>query len=240
MVPLPSRDEQRRIVARLDTVSMRLTQIQALREQQKADLKGLLLGAFKRVASGAPKVPLRQVAPLIRRPVTLSFETAYAELGVRSFFKGTFHKPSLSALELGAKRIFWIEQGDLIFSNVFAWEGAIAIAKPEDTGRVGSHRFMTCVPLPELAEARFLLQHFQTEEGIAQILEASPGGAGRNRTLGLDALANIEVPQPGIQQQRWFAEFHRKVENLLAVQGSVDPLYKAMVPSVLERSFEAA
>ena len=240
MVPLPSRDEQRQIVARLETVSTRLTQIQAFREQQQADLKGLLLGAFNRVASGAPKVPLRQVAPLIRRPVTLSFETAYAELGVRSFFKGTFHKPSLSALELGAKRIFWIEQGDLIFSNVFAWEGAIAIAKPEDTGRVGSHRFMTCVPLPALAEARFLLQHFQTEEGIAQILEASPGGAGRNRTLGLDALANIQVPIPGVQQQRWFAELHRKVENLLAVQASIDPLYNAMVPSVLERSFEAA
>jgi type I restriction enzyme S subunit len=240
MVPLPSRDEQRQIVARLETVSTRLTQIQAFREQQQADLKGLLLGAFNRVASGAPKVPLRQVAPLIRRPVALSFETAYAELGVRSFFKGTFHKPSLSALELGAKRIFWIEQGDLIFSNVFAWEGAIAIAKPEDTGRVGSPRFMTCVPLPALTEARFLLQHFQTEEGIAQILEASPGGAGRNRTLGLDALANIEVPVPGIQQQRWFAELHRKVENLLTVQGSIDPLYNAMVPSVLERSFEAA
>ena len=182
-------------------------------------------------------MPLRRVAPLVRRPISPSFDTTYPELGVRSFFKGTFHKPSLTALELGSKRIFWIEPGDLIFSNVFAWEGAIAIATSQDANRVGSHRFITCVPVPDLADARFLLQYFQTHEGVARIREASPGGAGRNRTLGLDGLANIEVPVPSIQKQRWFGELHCKVENLISTQNGIDSLYDAMVPAILERVF---
>jgi hypothetical protein len=44
-----------------------------------------------------------------------SFDASYPELGIRSFFKGTFHKPHLSALEIGSKRVFWIEPGDLLF-----------------------------------------------------------------------------------------------------------------------------
>jgi type I restriction enzyme S subunit len=167
----------------------------------------------------------------------LSFDTSYPELGIRSFFKGTFHKPSLSALELGSKRVFWIEPGDLLFSNVFAWEGAIAIARPEDAHRVGSHRYITCVPVDGVAEARFLLQYFQTEEGFGRIQDASPGGAGRNRTLGLEALANIEVPLPSIEKQRWFGKLHASVEHLLEEQEQIKTLYDVLVPAVLERTF---
>jgi type I restriction enzyme S subunit len=85
-----------------------------------------------------------------------------------------------------------------------------------------------------------LLQYyFQTEEGFSRIQEASPGGALRNRTLGLKALENIEVPVPPIKSQRWFAQLHRKVENLISAQQSVAPFYDAMVPAVLERASNA-
>lgn len=237
MVPLPSLEEQKRIVARVDAVSARLAEAQSLRRQQRQEADHILLSAFHRISDGAPRAPMREIAPLVRRPVFPRFDTEYLELGVRSFFKGAFHKPALTALELGSKRIFRIEEGDLIFSNVFAWEGAIAIAGPEDADRVGSHRFITCVPAAGRADARYLLQYFQTDEGLAKIQKASPGGAGRNRTLGLDALANIDVPLPPLAQQRWFAELHRSVQHLRFEEDSAAPLYDAMIPSILERAF---
>jgi type I restriction enzyme, S subunit len=238
MVPLPPPDKQQRIVTRVDAVCLRLAKAQELRRGQREEAGHILLSAFHKISSNAPRAGMREVAPLVRRPIVPQFDTEYPELGVRSFFKGTFHKPALSALELGSKRVFRIEPGDLIFSNVFAWEGAIAIAAPDDANRVGSHRFITCVPVPERADARYLLQYFQTEEGIAKIQKASPGGAGRNRTLGLDALASIEVPVPPIADQHWFAELHRKVQNLGLEQDSAEPLYEAVVPALLEASFK--
>jgi type I restriction enzyme, S subunit len=239
MIQLPSLDEQRRIVSRIDGVAARVQGAKALRVNQRDGAKSLLASSFQKIAAGAPRIKMHEIAPLVRRPVMISFQSTYPELGVRSFFKGTFSKPSLSALELGDKRVFWIEPGDLIFSNVFAWEGAIAIATPNDAHRVGSHRFMTCVPVKDVAEARFLLQYFQTDEGFGRIQDASPGGAGRNRTLGIESLANIDVPVPSIEKQRWFSSLHEKLENLFIEQECVDALYETMVPAVLERAFNA-
>lgn len=237
-VPVPPLAEQKSIVAKIEGLAARARHANVLRNEIAQDMRHLLLSAFSQITQSAPKALMKDVAPLVRRPVVLSFEDRYPELGIRSFFKGTFHKPSLSALELGSKRVFWIETGDLLFSNVFAWEGAIAIAKPEDTHRVGSHRYITCVPKAGLAEARYLLQYFQTDEGFGRIQDASPGGAGRNRTLGLDALANIEVPVPSIEKQRWFAELHIMAEHLLAEQQKVGGLYDALTPAILERAFQ--
>ncbi|MEO7149848.1 MAG: hypothetical protein ABIY40_07960 [Rhodanobacteraceae bacterium] len=116
----------------------------------------------------------------MRREVTIDPKASNPELGVRSFGKGTFHKPAVSGMEIGSKRLFRIEAGDLLFSNVFAREGAIAIATSKDTGRFGSHRFMTCVVDQSAALAEFLLYYLLGPEGLEKVREASPGGAGRN------------------------------------------------------------
>jgi type I restriction enzyme S subunit len=130
-----------------------------------------------------------------------------------------------------------IEPGDLMFSNVFAWEGAIAVARPEDAGRVGSHRFMTCVPNPAIATAEFLCFYFLTEEGLERIGEASPGGAGRNRTLGITALERIPVPVPSIDAQHRFGELLAEVRQLRRLQGEADAVIDALLPSVLSKAF---
>ena len=195
-IRLPPLLEQQRLAIWIDAVSTELSRIRALRSEQKVQVRSLLAGSFHRITRDAPRIPMREVAPLVRRPVKVEVDKSYAELGIRSFGKGTFRKPRITGLELGNKRIFKIEPGDLVFNNVFAWEGAIAVARPEDKGRVGSHRFITCVTNPEVTTSRFLCFYFLTEEGLANIQAASPGGALRNRTLGLEALADIEVPLP--------------------------------------------
>jgi type I restriction enzyme S subunit len=159
-------------------------------------------------------------------------------LGIRSFGKGTFHKPALSGFDLGNKRIFRIEPGDLLFSNVFAWEGAIAVAQPEDAGRVGSHRYMTCVPNPDRAVASFLCFNFLTSEGLDLIRAASPGGAGRNRTLGIQALAEIKVPVPPTHEQQWFDALVSETNTLKRLHAETAAELDALVPSILDRAFK--
>jgi type I restriction enzyme, S subunit len=200
----------------------------------------MLLGAFGSVAKSAPRVAMRQAAPLVRRPSNIEPSDSYAELGIRSFGKGTFHKPALSGFALGSKRIFRIEKGDLLFSNVFAWEGAIAVAKSEDDGRFGSHRFMSCVPKPDIATANFLRFYFLTNDGIELIRAASPGGAGRNRTLGIEALANIEVPVPSIEKQRWFDALQAEVDELKRIQAETAAELDVLLPAILDRAFNGS
>lgn len=184
-----------------------------------------------------PRVKLGEVAPLVRRPVQIELDKSYLELGIRSFGKGTFHKPALAGSAVGTKRLFGIEPGDLLFSNVFAWEGAVAVAKPEDAGRVGSHRFITCVVDSERACASFLSLYLTSSiDGLEQLKRASPGGAGRNRTLGLGKLSDIEVPLPPLAEQQAIvsrlnalAEKTRQVEEHL---DAVDAAASALLLSL--------
>jgi type I restriction enzyme S subunit len=149
-----------------------------------------------------PRRPMAEAAPLVRRPVHVDVGATYREIGIRSFARGIFHKAPTTGLDIGEKRVFAIKPGDLLFNIVFAWEGAVAVASLAEEGTIGSHRFLTCVSDPRIADPCFLYWWFSRGEGREQLLGASPGGAGRNRTLGVDKLATIQVPLPSIEEQR--------------------------------------
>ncbi len=180
---------------------------------------------------------MSDVAPLMRRPVKINIDKEYQELGVRSFGKGTFHKPPLSGATVGSKKLYQIFPGDLVFNNVFAWEGAVAVAKKEDIGRVGSHRFITCIPQEGVATSDFLRFYFLTDEGLEKLGEASPGGAGRNRTLGLEALGKIKVPIPSIEKQLWFDALQSKIATLKQIKSQTTIEMDALLPSILDKAF---
>lgn len=144
-------------------------------------------------------------AQLVRRPVQIDPADEYGEIGVRSFGRGIFHKPRVSGAEIGDKRVFFIAEGDLVVSNVFAWEGAVAVATADEVGRIGSHRFMTWVADPDQADVRFLLHYFTSESGLEQLRRASPGSAGRNKTLAIKAFEGLLIPLPGVEEQRAIA-----------------------------------
>lgn len=235
-VPLPSIEEQRRIVARIDAVQQQLQQADTLRLSIDHDIASLLAVRFQETLQHAEWRPMREVAPIVRREVVVDPRSDYAELGIRSFGKGTFHKPTLGGIELGSKRVYRIEPGDLLFSNVFAWEGAIAVAKPEDTGRVGSHRFISCVPHDGLVTAEYLRYYFLTDEGMGKIRDASPGGAGRNRTLGLAKLLALAVPMPPIQIQQQFVALQSDLTLLRQARLAETAMSEAIVPALIART----
>lgn len=237
LVPVPPLPEQKRLVARIEGFTGRIEATRKAQLELEAELRGILAGYYAEIIAEAEWKPLSEVAPQVRRPVTVQAGQSYPELGIRSFGKGTFHKPAISAEQLGTKRLYHIHPGDLIFNNVFAWECAVAVVKPEDAGRVGSHRFITCVPLPKVATTPFLYFHFTTEQGLHDLGDASPGGAGRNRTLGLKNLAAIRVPVPSYAKQVVFAHLWEKVETTRRLQAELKADLAAYVPSILAKAF---
>lgn len=142
------------------------------------------------------------VLTLERRPVAVDPLAEYQEIGIRSFGRGIFHKDPVLGADLGNKRVFWIQPGDLIFNNVFAWEGAVALAREDERGKIGSHRFMTYVVDSDVADSNYLRHFFSSQPGLALLQHASPGSAGRNRTLAIDRFADLKIPLPDLGIQR--------------------------------------
>lgn len=236
-LPLPPLDDQRRMVARLDTASKAVAAQRSGADAVEAEIAATLRAAFARIIADAPRARMGDIAPLVRRPVPIDPEATYPELGVRSFGRGTFHKPSLPGADVGSKKLFTIAAGDLLFNIVFAWEGAVAIAATEDAGRVGSHRFLTCVADSDRASADFLRYWFLSEEGLLALNRASPGGAGRNRTLGIKALEAITVPIPSLDAQRWFDRLQAKARAARTAQTEAATHLDRLVPALLHKAF---
>ncbi len=238
-IPVPPLPVQNRLVARIAAQTNRVEVIRKAQHELIDDMRATLAGYYAEITANASWKPLGEVAPQERRPVTVQAGQNYPELGIRSFGKGTFHKPTISAEQLGSKRLYHIHPGDLIFNNVFAWEGAVAVvisAKDEDAGRVGSHRFITCVSKPKVAASPFLYFHFTTEQGLHDLGDASPGGAGRNRTLGLTKLAAIKVPVPDYDKQVVFARLWEKVQEMNRLQTELTADLAAYFPSLLAKA----
>ena len=237
-ISLPSLAEQQRIVDHLDAIESRLTHAQKLRKAQEVEILAALRSAFHKLEAKADWIEMSEVAPLVRREVDIDPEESYPELGIRSFGRGTFHKAAVLGMDT-TKRLFEIHAGDLMFSNVFAWEGAIAVAQPEDHGRLGSHRFISCVCDRDRVLPDYLQFYFLTPDGLEKIGKASPGGAGRNRTLGIEKLADIKVPILPLATQLEFKKLLDLQNRVRAEAALSSQRTSSLLPSLLDRIFDS-
>ena len=212
-IALPPLAEQQAITARIDALAEKTRQVEAHLDAAECDAEHLLALRFRDAIANAPLRAMAEVAPLIRRDVAIDLEASYTELGVRSFYKGTFHRRTVAGSEFTWQKMFRVEEGDLIFSNIMAWEQAIALAKSEDQGCVGNHRMLTCVADRTKAVPGFLAYYFRTEEGFAKVYAASPGTAARNRTLVATNLEAIRVPVPPLPVQQSFDRRSRSPQS---------------------------
>ncbi|WP_186408016.1 restriction endonuclease subunit S [Candidatus Accumulibacter aalborgensis] len=236
-IALPPLAEQQALVARLETLAEKTRQLQDHLDAAERDAERLLSTRFRAAIANAPLRTMADVAPLVRRQVTIDPETSYTELGVRSFFKGTFQRRTVSGADFSWQDIYRVKTNDLIFSNIMAWEQAIAIARPEDDNCVGNHRMLTCVAAPERTVPRFIWYYFTTLEGFAKIEAASPGTAARNKTMTALALMAIEVPLPPLPTQQAFDRLQAEVTALKAKHTAIRTANAALLPATLERVF---
>ena len=161
-----------------------------------------------------PWVPFGSVFELQRRQVAVDPSADYQEIGVRSFGRGLFVKDPVTGSDIGSKRVFRVEPGDLVVSNVFAWEGAVGVATGLHGGMIGSHRFMTWTPKGDV-NVDFARHYFGSELGLTALGAASPGSAGRNRTLSIANLEAVSIPLPPRVEQE------RIVSHLTAIEPSL-------------------
>lgn len=189
-----------------------------------------------------PRVKLGDVLRSVPRPVHVQTDNLYREIGIRSHGKGVFHKNPVSGLELGGKKVFWVEPGDFVLNIVFAWEGAAAVLTDAETGMIGSHRFPTFRADETRLNGHFLLAYFKTPEGLDLLGRVSPGGAGRNRTLSRTAFLQQHIPLPPISEQRRLVtkleELTRQVKEALKLGREAAIAADALMSSYRRAIFE--
>lgn len=158
----------------------------------------------------------------VERSVEVQADEFYTQIGIRSHGKGLFYKEQVAGVELGNKAVFWIVPDCFILNIVFAWEQAIGKTTQAEVGMIGSHRFPMYRPVKDRVDIDYLISFFLTKRGTDILEAASPGGAGRNKTLGQDRFLKSKIVLPPLPEQR-------KIAAILATQDKVIELYERKI-----------
>ncbi len=142
----------------------------------------------------------------VERPVDVQVDEMYTQIGIRSHGKGLFYKEPVTGASLGNKAVYWVEPDCFVLNIVFAWEQAVSKITQNEVGMIGSHRFPMYRPVDGRVDVDYLITYMLTERGKDILEAASPGGAGRNRTLGQDRFMKSKIILPSVEEQRRIAE----------------------------------
>lgn len=190
-------------------IRMRITQLR----------HGIVPEGYKRTRHGVlPKDwqihIIEECLEQVSNPVDVEADTMYTQIGIRSHGKGLFYKEAVSGEALGNKSVFWIEPNCFVLNIVFAWEQAIGKTTQAEVGMIGSHRFPMYRPIEGKVDIDYLIYYLLTKRGTDILEAASPGGAGRNRTLGQERFMKSRIPLPPLPDQQ-------KIAAILSAQDKV-------------------
>lgn len=156
--------------------------------------------------NGWSKQKISDILERVVNPVKPVEGTYYREIGIRSHGKGIFHKEKVTSSEIGNKRVFEVIENAFVVNIVFAWEQAIAKTTHKELGFIASHRFPQFLPKDGRCNIDYLVYFFKTPKGKYLLELASPGGAGRNKTLGQKEFDRLELDLPPLVEQRKIAK----------------------------------
>ena len=202
-VAFPPLPEQAAIVRFLDYAGRRIRRY--IRDQQKLvslleeERTSTTLEAIQ--STSARRQRLGTVADLLWRPVNRRNDREYTPLGLYNRGRGIFRKEARNGDDLGDSDFSWIEEGDLVVSGQFAWEGAIALASTSEAGCVASHRYPILRGKSGVLDTRFLFAFLQTDWGQLLLDHHSRGAAGRNRPLNPRTLMKEIISLPTLRSQ---------------------------------------
>lgn len=179
---------------------------------------------------------LSDILSRVSKPVKIRENEKYYQIGIRSHSKGLFYKEPETGKQIGNKRIFWIEPNCLIVNIVFAWEQAVSITTEKEIGMVASHRF----PMYKAYDNNLLYVNFffKTEKGKQLLQMASPGGAGRNKTLNQDFFLNSKVMLPEEKEQVKISKMLSLIEQRIETQIKIIDDYNSLKMGIYNWMFK--
>lgn len=142
-------------------------------------------------------VPLGELVEFNRTATAIEPDSEYRRLGIYSWGKGHFVRDRALGPDMGRMNYFTFPRPSLVFSNIQAWEGAIALVTECDSDAVCSSRFYPYVPRAGSdVSLRYLFEFFRSRIGQQIMRDKSSGTQVRNKLLSRAGIEAAFVPIP--------------------------------------------
>lgn len=146
-------------------------------------------------------MPLGDVLRLDLDPVGVVATECYPSAGILNRGRGLFDKGVLRGSQTSYSRLFRLSEGQVVYSKLFGWEGAVALVPPEYDGYFVSSEFPTFTPERDRVSPAFLEQYLKSTHFTDDMARSTNGLGQRRQRVNVDAFLRIPVPLPSRQDQ---------------------------------------
>lgn len=185
-------------------------------------------------------IPASEVATQVSRQVRTTPTAEYKMLGVRWYGNGAFLREVVTGDEISASTVFRVEEGDFIYSRLFASKGSFGLIGDELNGCYVSNEFPTFRLDTGVINPAYFLSLFKQEEMWRRIQVQSRGTTSISRLrLREEDFLKLRIPLPPLPEQRVIADILSAVDETtartLAVMEQLRVAKQAMIDDFIFR-----
>jgi type I restriction enzyme, S subunit len=244
-VNLPSFEEQRRIVARVETLATKIQEARGLRKTALDHADRLLVAMAHRddlteqqkLEQGWQPVSIGDIIDQVQDRHVVDPSRSYPNLGIYSFGRGLFLKPPIEGTNTSAQSLYRVKSGQFIYSRLFAFEGSYGIVTDEFDGRYVSNEYPTFECRPDCANPEFLLAYLKSPQIWPLMAMGSKGLGDRRQRIQPEQILAYRIMLPPLEWQAKIAAMFGVLNRLKTQQEATTPELEALLPSILSRAF---
>lgn len=192
------------------------------------------------MSAALPRVPLREAARPVSRPVTPTPGATYRQLGVSLWGKGAYEREPVDGGLTKYQQLFRAERGDIVVNKIWARNGSVAVIDDSLSGCYGSNEFPMFAPIEGRLDPRWMHWVTKTKDFWAQCDQKSQGTSGQNR-IKPERFLEVEIPLPPLDEQRRIVArieaLAAKVEEARGLRGVGIEEASALLPAHLGAKF---
>lgn len=232
LVPLPTIEEQRRIVDRIDAVQQKLQSVEILRSAIEVDLQSLFLSLHN---DSGMRCKLGDLIELYEDKERIQPTASYPQVGVRGFGGGLFPKAAVSGTETTYKTFNRLYEDAIVLSQVKGWEGAIAICPKSLSGMFLSPEYRTFRCKPEMTTPKYMQEVVRSKWFWKYLQDATRGVGARRERVRPEKFLAIELHMPSLAEQEIIVAMLSALQIVRRLRAQAQPAIDALFPSVLDR-----
>lgn len=159
-----------------------------------------------------PRVRVGDVLSQVTRSVQVEAGTTFPMIGVRSFGKGAFPSAELNAADTKYLSLKQVNEGDLVYPKLMAWEGAFAVVPSSLSRRFVTPEFCSFEADWSALDIRFLEHLVSHADFRERVAGGSSGTNVRRRRIYPSQILDLVIPLPDIAEQRRIATRLDRIE----------------------------
>jgi type I restriction enzyme M protein len=184
-----------------------------------------------------PRVKLKDVLTQATVPCKVSAAESYPNFGIFSFGRGLFKKPPISGAATSAQVLYQVRKGQLIYSRLFAFEGAYGLV----SGPFDEHYVSNEYPAFDIDDSKvlpaYLALYFTWPVAWHELAKRTSGMGNRRRRLQPEHFLSHEIPLPELSEQRRIVSDIEAVQSVEVLHNATGEDLRALKQGFLNRTF---